>query len=220
MGSMTTATTSSTSRPALEGLRVAVDVQHLFKPPPHSADRGTYYRLAATGAHVYEADCALLYAHALAHMLRGRGAQVMENDPAHAVLTGSYARRNAAATAWHADAYLACHLNAGGGGYALTESLSLSPGLELGRAIGFRLARNFASITQAKIVQLHSQDRGAVCVRGCAARCAAVIVEPLFGDNPAHQGYLIAPELVRLGETIAQGVADWWFHRTPFPPPA
>jgi hypothetical protein len=101
-------------------------------------------------------------------------------------------------------------MNAGGGSYARTEHMGMNAGLELGQAIGARLTRVFAAILKSNTVALHSGDRGAVCIRDCPARVAAVIVEPCFGDNPAHQSLLVAPKLAQLGEVIAQGVADWW----------
>jgi N-acetylmuramoyl-L-alanine amidase len=191
----------------LLGLRVAVDVQHLFRPPPRHHDRGAEFRMMASGAKACEGDVSLLYAAGITHGLERRGATVLGNGP---LLSGTYGARNRAAAVWGAHAYLACHLNAGGGSYALTEHMGMNPGQELGRAIGLRLQRAFGVITDARTRALHAGDRGAVCVSGCPARVAAVILEPLFGDSPGHQALMIAPRLADLGEAIALGVADWW----------
>jgi N-acetylmuramoyl-L-alanine amidase len=207
MMTTTTPTTATSTSPVLAGLKVAVDVQHLFRTGARARDRGAEFVLVASGAHVNEGDLALLYAQALALGLSNRGAALL----APGVLTGPYSARNRRANLWGAHAYLACHINAGRGNYARTEHMSMSPGLELGTAIGLRLVRAFPGvIRKSDTVELHSGDRGAVCIRECSGRTAAVIVEPCFGDNPAHQDLLSAPQLAKMGETIAQGVADWW----------
>jgi len=213
MDTTTRTTTTTATSNLLSGLRVAVDVQHLFRPTPRAQDRGARYVLAASGAHVNEADLVLLYAQSLSTALERGGAQVLTNRPTTLTLVGTYGDRNLAAASWGAHAYLACHMNAGGGSYARTEHMSMSPGAELGVAIGWRLTRAFHVIRfkpADHVVALHWADRGAVCIRACPARVAAVIVEPCFGDNPAHQPLLLAPKLAQMGEAIAQGVADWW----------
>lgn len=196
-------------RSALAGLRVCVDVQHLYRDGKHAGDRGSLYVLAS-GAKVYETQAATTYAGALCAWLRARGAAVLTNEPASGILTGPYSRRNEAANAWHADAYLACHVNAGGGAYALTEYVVATGAAPLGERIGVAIAQAFPVIRGARTNPLLRGQRGAVCVEACTAVRAALVVEPFFGDNKQHQGLLAAPSLLRLGETIGGAVAEWW----------
>ena len=200
-------------RALLLGLRVAVDVQHLWKPPPHHLDRGSRYTLG-NGIHWNEADAALLYAAALVSGLRRRGARVLTNagggngpapDPK---LIGYYTGRNLAAVLWGVHAYLACHVNSAGGAYALTEHLG--PGEQLAERIVNRLVLDFPALGRSEVRTLRAGERGAICIDHCGASVAAVILEPFFGDTPIHQAMLSAPRLARLGESIAVAVSDWW----------
>jgi N-acetylmuramoyl-L-alanine amidase len=202
--------------PPLAGLRVVVDVQHLYREhKPH--DEGTVYVLG-NGLHVTEAHAALGYAGALTAWLTGQGATVLTNDPKHAMLVGYYSARNRVANAFEAHAYLACHLNAGRGSYAALEAMTVSAGLGLADAIGLALVTPaFPAILHYKVVRLSQGMRGAACIEACAASVAALVVEPFFGDNPRHQPLLLAPELKRVGEAIGHGVASWWRRRTMTP---
>ena len=73
----------------LSGLKVAVDVQHVFRDGEHRNDRGTVFRLA-DGLKMNEADAASLYAHAIIGAIAEQGAEVLTNDPLRGVLVGSY----------------------------------------------------------------------------------------------------------------------------------
>jgi hypothetical protein len=191
----------------LSGLRVALDVQHLWKPPPRHLDRGAVFQLGG-GAHVAEADAALVYAAAAARWLREHGADVLENQPTTGIMVGRYPERNRAAAGWGTHCYLACHLNAGGGHYGAFEHLSATPG----DVLAVLLCRAMAAVPEAgpaREVVLHSADRGAICIEACG-QLPAVICEPFFGDNPPSQPLLTLGGLVRVGEAIAAGVAAWW----------
>lgn len=202
-------------------LRVALDVQHLYKPKLRSSqggtgakahpesDRGTRF-VTAAGTVVWEAEAATTYAGACASYLRDRGAEVLTNDPVHGILTGSYGSRNRAAIAFHADVYIACHVNAGHGSYALTEFATGNPGYGLGNAIGAELWQVSERILNAKSQELKPGDRGLVCIREVPNWIAGVIVEPFFGDTLSMQPLLETPELVRIGEAIARGIVQWW----------
>lgn len=195
----------------LQGLSIAVDVQHLYrtsKPCDHGAD----FKLR-DGSHESEAQIVVVYALALANWLRARGARVLVNDPAHLIFIGEYEQRAHAAVAWRADAYLACHVNAGRGSYCRTEYMAGSAGMALAPSIGASLVADFPEILSAQQQALLNQDRGAVCIRDLPAAVAAVIVEPFFGDNFAHQALLPLPRLMEVGESIGAGVADWWERR-------
>jgi len=192
----------------LAGARFAVDVQHLYRAN-HPGDRGAKYRLA-DGTSVFEASAATLYAQALTGWLRSRGAEVLTNDPVKGILVGIYPRRQREALAWGADAYLACHLNAGGGAYGALELLASD--VSRSRPLAQRIA---AELTAAIAVPCRTVDlalgvRGTVCIEVFAVQRPALILEPFFGDYPPHQKLLSAPNLSLVGEAIGRGLADWW----------
>lgn len=196
-------------RSRLEGLRVAVDVQHLFKPSRPN-DRGACFELA-NGLRVWESQAATAYAHGIISWLQSRGAAVLSNDPTKRELVGSYAQRNRYANTWGADAYLACHVNAGGGNYALVEYAAGREGSSLARAIGAQLVNAYKDLIPTHREQpLTEVQRGYVCIGGTSIRCAAVLLEPFFGDQRTHQGFLDPVRLVEVGTTIAEAVALWW----------
>jgi N-acetylmuramoyl-L-alanine amidase len=195
-------------RVRLEGLRVAVDVQHLYKSS-NPLDRGAVFELPG-GFHLAEAQAVTVYAQALCAWLRARGAAVLTNHPAVPELVGSYYRRQKDAEKWDAHAYLACHLDAGNGSYAALEYPVGSAGIALATRIGARLCDDFKEILSYKAVSLSPQARGYSCVSGFPPARAAVLLEPFFGDNPRQQGLLATPRLVAVGESIGEGVARWW----------
>jgi len=193
---------------SLSDLRVAVDVQHLYKPGQPN-DHGAKFRLG-DGTSVTEAQGTLIYAHALTDWLRWRGATVLANDPVRGVFVGTYGQRNRAAWSWGAHLYLACHLNAGGGSYALCEYMKGRPGETVAKEILLCLTSGFPEITTGRILELNPGQRGEVCVRGCDTLAPALILEPFFGDTPAHQPLLSVLELALLGRTIGRGISEWW----------
>jgi N-acetylmuramoyl-L-alanine amidase len=200
---------------SLERLRVVVDVQHLYRVGLHANDRGSRFELE-DGTHIWEADAALIYADAIADHLEARGVPVLCNDPTRGILTGFYSERNRAAQAWGATAYLACHLNAGRGAYALLEVMEGRDDT-LASAIGERLV-TIPELQRFERRWLKVGDRGSVCIRFVKETIPAVLLEPFFGDQPAHQPLLAFPRLRELGETIAQGITAWWRSRIPQPP--
>lgn len=200
--------TPTTNSTRLAGLKVAVDVQHLYRPHK-PRDQGAEFVLR-DGTRITEAAGVLQYAAALVLALEAWGAMVLRNNPQTKTLFGHYSTRNREANGWDADAYLACHLNAGRGSYAAMEHLAGTAGALLGDELGRRLTTVFPEILNAKTVPLVRGQRGAVCVQECKPWVAAVIVEPFFGDNPAHQSLLAPARLKLLGETLAEGVARWW----------
>jgi N-acetylmuramoyl-L-alanine amidase len=193
----------------LNGLRVAVDVQHVYKLDVPE-DRGARFVLA-NGTHLWEAQAATVYAQALAAWLAARGAVVLTNDPRKGDLTGSYPRRNRQAGAFGAHAYLACHLNAGGGKYAALEYPAGYSGAILARTIGAQLVNDFKEVIPVhKEVPLTAGQRGWVCVGGVPTAVAAVLLEPFFGDYRPAQMLLDPQRLSMVGESIATGLAAWW----------
>jgi hypothetical protein len=197
-------------RTSLEGLRVVVDVQHLYRSS-HPNDRGTLFTLE-DGTHVWEADAALVYADAIGDYLEARSVPVLRNDPIRGILVGFYSARNQAAAAWQATAYLACHLNAGHGAYSLLEVME-------GRddTLALSIGQMLVTIPELQRFErrwLTTPDRGSVCIRFVKESIPTVLCEPFFGDQPAHQPLLSFPRLRQVGETIAQGVESWWRSRS------
>jgi len=195
-------------RTRLSGLRVAVDVQHLYKSS-NPLDRGAVFELPG-GFHLAEAQAVTVYAQALCAWLRARGADVLTNQPAAQVMVGSYYRRIKAAEKWDAHAFLACHLDAGKGSYCLVDYVVGSAGVALATRIGSKLCDDFPEILSYKTIALSPPGRGYACINGFPNDRAAVLVEPFFGDNPRQQGLLSTPKLVAVGESIGEGMARWW----------
>jgi N-acetylmuramoyl-L-alanine amidase len=194
----------------LSGMKVALDVQHLYRPN-HPSDQGTVYHLAngyANSSSITEAHCTLIYAGAIHEFLASWGAEVLTNDAGAGVLTGFYSQRNHAAGLWGADLYLACHLNAGGGSYAAIEMMAAHRDDRLTGFIGTELTQSVPEIRSSRAVGLGQTDRGAVCIRDCS--CPAAILEPFFGDTPSQQGLMAAGRLLEVGQAIARGVGSWW----------
>ncbi len=178
----------------------------------HAQDRGTIYALA-NGTHIAEADAATLYAAGLVAWLKARGASVLTNDLLSGALIGPYSRRNLIACQWGADCYLACHLNAGGGSYAAIEYMAGTPSGVLASSIGSHIINDFPLIGRSRSVDLIRGQRGAVCIEGVVGNRAAVILEPFFGDTVAVQEMFQPQKLHQLGETIGEGIAQWWERR-------
>src|SRR5258706_8674115 len=103
-------------------IAVAVDVQHAWRPWPHVGDRGAlFYR--PDGLTVDEVSLASGYAAATVAELERAGAVVLRNRPPAGPLTGPYSRRGDYAGGGGARSYLACHVNAGRGGFARVSSI-------------------------------------------------------------------------------------------------
>lgn len=141
-------------RTRLSGLRVAVDVQHLFRPSKPK-DQGAVFALG-DGTHRTEGAISLHYAQHLVEWLRSRGAEVFTNDPncADPVMvaewSGPYSRRQWQANAIGVHAYLACHVNAGGGSYGAVEAMNGTRGIELAQAIVRRLIADFPELRTSR----------------------------------------------------------------------
>jgi N-acetylmuramoyl-L-alanine amidase len=195
-------------------LKVAVDVQHIYRPHKPN-DRGSVYTLA-NGTKTTEASAAVIYAAALSSYLAERGAQVLTNDPTRGILVGHYSSRNQSATMWGAHLYVACHLNAGGGSYALMEYMN-PKAHGAAQAMGDSLTGVFSGLGVCQLRVLSDSSRGAVCVRWVGSPTLAVLCEPFFGDHPASQHMLAAPALVSVGRAIGSGIVSWWERSRPKP---
>lgn len=193
----------------LAGLTVAVDVQHLYRPSKPN-DQGALFT-GPDGGKTSEAQLSTVYAGALCEWFRARGATVITNDRTAGVLVGEYWTRNHQAAALGASVYLACHVNAGGGRYAMVEHMRGSPGGALGLAIVAMLSSLVPELTGNKVKPLARGERGAVCIQGFPGDLGgAVLLEPFFGDYPAHRPLWSALRLAGIAGAIGEGVARWW----------
>lgn len=193
---------------------IAVDVQHLYRTGPLANDRGARFTLA-DGRTIYEADAVTTYAQALTEWLRKWGATVLVNDVTRGRLVGPYSRRNREATLSRVDAYLACHLNAGRGEYALCEYMATVPDATATQAQALADwiltgGINAPEIRGRQVRRLAEGDRGAICIKNVGPFIPALILEPFFGDQPRHQPLFETSRLQLLGKEIGQGVAAWW----------
>lgn len=162
-------------------------------------------------AHEREALLTPVYAAAASQQLYTLGHESV-------LLTGcEYAERHAGALRLirrgQPAAYLACHLNAGGGSYGLVLYLPSHPRAQ-------RLAEHIAS-TLAMLPELSKVRTEAITgawsraeptlagLRGCDDVLPGVCLEPAFLDQPSHRPLLDNHGLARIGRAVATGVDRW-----------
>jgi N-acetylmuramoyl-L-alanine amidase len=198
-------------------LRVVLDVQHAFRGGVHAGDRGSIFH-DSLGKSITEVDLTLAYVHAArdAILEASPGALVFVNDPSTGALVGPYSQRAAwAAMRGPVHAYIACHVNAGGGDYGLVSASTV----DLRRSLGLRSAVAY-ELSQVRLVQLASShdsvltrvlsrgDRGWPCVAFAAVSAPAVLFEPFFGDDALELSRFRTPEGARsIGRALARGIA-------------
>lgn len=128
------------------------------------------------------------------------------------LVTGTYDQRHAVAirlAAEHTEAlYIQCHVNAGGGEYALVEydrrsSAGRRAASSIARALG-----ELAGVTVGQIRPLDSDDRGWTCIDDiwAAPTMCGVLIEPGFIDSPEHAHLWTADGLRLVGAAIADGI--------------
>ena len=169
---------------------VVLDRQHAGKPG--SRDQGAVFADGTT-----EAQHAMWQIENATPWLEASGVKVS------IFLKGHYPDRNRAANAAGADLYVACHVNAGGGHYALTEYVADRGNVPGSRRAAETLLRTIDDELGQKAVgpwALRSGDRGHVCVAACSM--PAVIFEPYFVENRKHDPLV--------GIRLAQGICDFF----------
>lgn len=182
---------------------VILDRQHGQKSASRPFDPG------ATFGALRETDLTAAYIAAAADELHARGHEVVLLD------SGSYDARHVEANARaHRStgrvAYIAAHVNAGEGSYALVEYDARSiRGAALADAIAFEL-RTLPGITKSLTKGLGQGERGFVCIDGVfTGRATAALVEPGFIDSGSH-AHLWTPDGLRaIGKRIASAVEAW-----------
>lgn len=166
-----------------------------------------------------EAELTPRYIHAGSVEAEGWGLDSQVIDPLGAGLQADYPQRHRdAVTLAHGRewaAYLACHLNAGGGDYGLIGHV---PGSALGRALAEAIATELELavpvISRCRVEALEGRwVRGLPTIQGAASPkvtgLAGVLLEPLFLDAPEHQAFILQDGLTVVGQAIARGVRRW-----------
>lgn len=182
-----------------------LDRQHLGKPSK-PGDHG-----AVHGA-LRETDLTDAYIAAAADALRRHGHTV------EVLVEGEYgtrhhrAREIARGAPKTRCAYVACHVNAGGGTYGLVEYDARSTrGAQLADELAHGL-RALPGVTTSRTKGLGAGERGWVCIDGIyagPANLAGVIFEPGFIDAGGHAGLWTAEGLTRIGTALALACEGW-----------
>lgn len=183
-----------------------LDVQHAGRPS----------RPGDLGAQGREVPAVRQYVAACRAALEAAGVRVVVLE------AGEYAARHAAvcemARTERPDraAYLACHLNAGGGDYGLVlhdarsragKVLAETVAWEMGAGLCPPLRRVVTSWTSSEASAPYPRAWG--CLRGVwqgPACLTGALVEPAFLDRPEHAALLEPAGLVTVGRTLARGV--------------
>lgn len=196
---------------------VILDIQHTGRAGTREGDLGAMADVDGDGrveTHEREALLTPAYVAAATQTLALRG------QSSALLAAGEYSARHrraqllATQAPAHTAAYMAAHLNAGGGSYGLILHL---PGAVRAR----RLAQCLAEVLATELPQLSrvrveaaegAWSRAAVTLAGLAgddATCPAVCLEPAFLDCPQHRPLLTWSGLELIGGAVARGYLAW-----------
>lgn len=214
------------------GLILSID--HTGRPS-RPGDMGAAYDLDGDGVKgengEREVDLVLAYVAVARKYAESKGIRTVVLDD------GEYGARHITAIAKAREfptirwAYLACHVNAGGGTYGLIRpdhrshggaALALSLALNL-RAPEIDRVRTDPLYPGANTAKMAGRDvstpdkvgwwtRGWSCIDGIyagPANLAGVLVEPFFLDSPEHRPLTTPEGLTRIGRLLVDGVAAW-----------
>ena len=196
---------------------VLLDRQHYGKPSPRQKDRGVAVDLDGDGnIDAMEANLTPSYIQAAREALEAAGHTVVLLD------AGWYPDRHkaairqvrAAATGLPA-AYVACHLNAGGGNYGLVLHDARSTGGEaLANRVGDAMRRVFEEGELKRVLvkgaSASEWTNAYNTIRGIYAgpgNLSGICFEPVFVDT--HRGLLDPEGLARIGAALASGLEAW-----------
>lgn len=183
------------------------DWQHQGKPGRN--DRG------AISGDLVEVELTRAYGLAAQNALEAAGHEV------HWLTEGWYSDRHKQANIIARDnpdvpvAYVALHVNAGGGTYSLNLHDSRSSG---GRALAESIAAEMDSEELSGVTRTLVQAADASWVRARPTidgilsgprNICGTCHEPVFIDNPKHQAHLTAEGLLLLGLILARGIMQW-----------
>lgn len=192
---------------------VVLDRQHVGKPGRD--DRGAVGEV--DGDTVHEVDLTAAYIEAATALLTAEGHDVVHLD------SGWYQERHrkAAEIARHnpdeAVAYVACHINAGGGSYGLVIHDERSRG---GHALAEAVADALGSACEPYLDRslVRAAERGGTWARAMStiagiydgpANLCGVCFEPLFIDCARHEALMRPEGLVLVGQALATGCMTW-----------
>lgn len=169
--------------------------------------------LGARHADLSEARLIRVYAQHTARRLVELGHDVV------LITEGDYPLRHAAVNGLGPDVYVACHVNAGVGDYALglvlsgehtglcravVDRMSEEPEIRRGR-YGLLSSSHQAGNRVGSLIAWGT--RGTICIDG--ARCPSIIFEPGFIDSSEHAPLWEPEGLRRVGEALAEGLDRW-----------
>ena len=193
-----------------------LDRQHYGKPDQD--DLGAGADLDGDGVvelYEREANLTLIYINAAKELAEAEGHTVYILD------YGWYSSRHEKAieiAREHPDdmcAYIACHLNAGGGDYSLTLHDYRSRGGEkLAKAISLEMSAQVPEIRRhlSQAASPEQWTNGYYTIKGIYAgpgNLSGMCFEPVFMDNVDHQALLTDEGLTILGQALAEGCIAW-----------
>jgi len=194
---------------------VILDRQHHGKPGGRG-DLGARADLDGDGmveAHEFEANLTPLYIASARDYLEPLGIEVVVLEWGSYKARHAYANAIAGAADGAPVAYIACHLNAGGGRYAAVLHDSRSRG---GRGLAVTLAdaleEEFDELSKGKAVPAGPGKRAFVTYDGIfegPGNISGVCFEPCFMDTPEHRPLLSPGGLSRIGRVLGAGCLTW-----------
>ena len=198
---------------------VFLDVQHIGKPSRRRTDDwGAAYDIDGDGIiaqHEIEAANTWIYAGHAMQRLRELGHSVM------ALADGWYQHRHDRVNDYcdrmlqpggHA-AYIALHLNAGGGNYgAIFHDYRSAGGPLLGAEIAGALRRLCPELSAVKTIPSSPNDwtKNAYGTIKNVQRPIGICYEPFFMDSPGHLGLFSEDGLERVGIALAEGINNFY----------
>lgn len=193
-----------------------LDWQHHGKPGRN--DRGASFDVNGDGELEYETELTRGYIDAAAHVLESAGHHVYIFDDG--TYRSRHARANTIARAIAEPvAYLACHLNAGGGDYGMVlYDWRSGGGAQLASELVKALSPRLAEVGRSRTM-LSSPDqwgRAWSTIRGIydgPAHISGACLEPAFMDTSKHHPLFTSEGLKRIGEAIAVGLMSWDLER-------
>jgi hypothetical protein len=191
---------------------VILDRQHAGKPGKN--DRGASVEL--DGRTVYEVDLTRAYIEAATDLLNAEGHAV------YVLEDGWYSARHARACEIAREnpderiAYVACHINAGGGSYGLVLHDARSRGGHaLAEAVADALGTDNAALDRTLVRAADHEGswaRAMTTIKGIYSgpgNLSGICYEPFFIDSKRNQALMTADGLRAVGRALAVGCMQW-----------
>lgn len=191
---------------------VILDRQHAGKPGKD--DRGASVEL--DGRTVYEVDLTRAYIEAATALLMSEGHAV------YVLEDGWYSARHARACEIAREnpaqlcAYVACHINAGGGSYGLVLHDARSRGGHaLAEAVADALGTDNAALDRTLVGAADHEGpwaRAMTTIKGIYSgpgNLSGICFEPFFIDNDRNQALMTDAGLRAVGNALAVGCMQW-----------